>query len=448
MKKYFGTDGIRGEVGIAPITPDIILKLAMALGSFLQEKFPNQNNINILIAKDTRISSDMIESALKAGLSASGVNIKLLGVISTPALAYFTKIFNAHIGIVITASHNNPKYNGIKLFSNHGFKINNETQLYIDKYLYNNIVHYAHFSKIGKVTQITDIAGRYIEFCKSIVPFGFSLKDYKIVIDCANGAAYNTASIILNELGAKVITINNSPNGININKNCGSIFPQEICNSVLQHQADVGITLDGDADRVIMCDHNANIINGDQILYIIAKYLKLKNDFYGGVVGTCMSNVILEEKLKQLHIPFIRSDVGDRNISNMLKKYNWFLGGESSGHIINLNKHVASDGIISALQILTAMIYLNKSLAELANEIILVPNILHNVYVDNPQQVLQNIEFKTALMQAKQHAVSKSRIVVRASGTENCIRILLEGKDMKLNKKIVSDLEDSIRKLT
>lgn len=423
-KKYFGTDGIRGKVGSSVIHPEFMLKLGWALGRVLGQ----QQRKKVLIGKDTRVSGYMIESALEAGLSAAGVDVRLLGPMPTPAIAYLTQTFRANAGIVISASHNHFEDNGIKFFDSNGGKLPDEMELAIELEL-SKPFDLVPSHSLGKASRIPDAAGRYIEFCKSTIPSLTRLNGLKIVIDCANGATYHIAPNVFRELGAEVFVISDRPDGFNINKDCGSTHSERLQQQVLEHQADVGLAFDGDGDRIIMVDHQGKVVNGDGILYLIAMERYQKNRLQGGVVGTLMSNMGLELKLKSMNVPFIRTNVGDRYVLSSLKEKNWKIGGETSGHIVCLDKTTTGDGIISALQVLSYMVHEQKSLAELMAKIVLFPQIMLNIKTNDARQILDNAQIKHEFDKHSNELQGRGRILVRPSGTEPLLRILLEGED-------------------
>lgn len=423
-KKYFGTDGIRGKVGSSVIHPEFMLKLGWALGRVLGQ----QQRKKVLIGKDTRVSGYMIESALEAGLSAAGVDVRLLGPMPTPAIAYLTQTFRANAGIVISASHNHFEDNGIKFFDSNGGKLPDEMELAIELEL-SKPFDLVPSHSLGKASRIPDAAGRYIEFCKSTIPSLTRLNGLKIVIDCANGATYHIAPNVFRELGAEVFVISDRPDGFNINKDCGSTHSERLQQQVLEHQADVGLAFDGDGDRIIMVDHQGKVVNGDGILYLIAMERYQKNRLQGGVVGTLMSNMGLELKLKSMNVPFLRTNVGDRYVLSTLKEKNWKIGGETSGHIVCLDKTTTGDGIISALQVLSYMVHEQKSLAELMAKIVLFPQIMLNIKTNDTRQILDNAQIKHEFDKHSNELQGRGRILVRPSGTEPLLRILLEGED-------------------
>lgn len=421
---YFGTDGIRGRVGSPPITPEFILKLGWAVGKVLAR----QQHGKVLIGKDTRISGYMFESVLEAGLSAAGVDTHLLGPMPTPAIAYLTRTLRAQAGIVISASHNPYYDNGIKFFSAQGSKLADELELAIEQQLQQPMTT-VDSAELGKAMRVIDAPGRYIEFCKSTVSSEISLKGLKIVVDCANGASYHIAPNVFRELGAEVIENGVEPNGLNINLNCGATHPEVVQQLVLQNNAHLGIALDGDGDRVVMVDHQGNILDGDQLLYIIAKHRQEIGQLRGGIVGTVMSNLGLEQALQQLGIEFMRVPVGDRHIIAALEKQGWFLGGEPSGHIICRDAATTGDGIITALQILSAMCSTQQSLLKLYAGLYKYPQALINVKVLEGTELQKIPRLQKVLKTAEAALGQLGRILIRRSGTEAYVRVMVEGKE-------------------
>ena len=417
QKKYFGTDGIRGRVGESTINPEFVLKLGWAVGSILGR------GSKVLIGKDTRISGYLLESLLEAGFSSAGVTTNLLGPMPTPAVAYLTRAFRAEAGIVISASHNPYYDNGIKFFSTLGTKFSNEVEAAIETQL-ERPLRMVDAANLGKARRIDDAAGRYIEFCKSTLGSNRNLNGLKIVLDCANGATYHVAPAVFNELGAEVIEIGTEPDGFNINQNCGSTHPEILAKIVRAESADLGIAFDGDGDRVIMVDHKGEVVTGDELLFIMAKH-RLKPS---GIVGTLMSNLGLELSLNQLGIAFKRTQVGDKYVMEMLKENNWALGGEPSGHIVNLAITTTGDGIISALQVLGAICDTGRNLNELKSEMLKFPQILINVEAKN-NQWKNHPQVLAAIKHAETNLGDKGRILLRASGTEPVIRVMVEGED-------------------
>lgn len=425
--RYFGTDGIRGKVGRIPITPDFILKLGWAAGRVFH-RYNKRRLHQIIIGKDTRISGYMLESALESGLAAAGLSIALTGPMPTPAIAYLTRTFRAEAGIVISASHNPFYDNGIKFFSIKGTKLDSNVEYCIEMEL-NRCLICTESKDLGKASRIVDAAGRYIEFCKGTFPAHLNLKRLKIVVDCANGATYHIAPSVFRELGANVVAIACRPNGVNINKECGTTDLRQLRGQVLAKKADLGIAYDGDGDRVIMIDHFGNKVDGDQILYIIAREKLFQKKLIGGIVGTVMSNMGLVAALKKLNIPFVRANVGDRNVFAMLRKKGWCIGGENSGHIMLLDKTTTGDGIIVALQVLSVMVDNCVSLYELCNDMHLFPQILINVYCVGCNNFLESNAVKKIVKEAEQElSDNQGRVLLRQSGTEPYIRIMVEGQ--------------------
>jgi phosphoglucosamine mutase len=441
-RKYFGTDGIRGLVGQDPITPDFVMRLGWAVGKVLG----NGNGSKVVIGKDTRISGYMFESALEAGLSAAGVDVMLLGPMPTPGIAYLTRTMHADAGIVISASHNPYYDNGIKFFSSQGTKLPDDVELRIEDMLEQPMVC-NESAELGKAVRMESVAGRYIEFCKSSVPFATSLKGLKIVVDCANGATYKVAPSVFHELGAKVITIGNNPDGLNINKECGSTHPDVLQKAVQENHADVGVALDGDGDRLIMVDHQGKLVDGDELLYVITRNRVNQQTMQGGVVGTVMTNLGFEHALSLLKVPFERAAVGDRYVMEKLLEHNWTLGGESSGHIICLDRTTTGDGIISALQVLAAMVDSGKPLAELVAGMNKYPQTLLNVRIAERIDINQSAPIQAAVRDAENELASSGRVLLRASGTEPVIRVMVEGQDDSQVQQIAQQLADVVRAL-
>ena len=423
MKKYFGTDGIRGTVGKGAITPDFMLKLGWAAGQVLGEK-----GGKVLIGKDTRISGYMFEASLEAGLSAAGMDTLLLGPVPTPAVSYLTRTFAAQAGIVISASHNPFHDNGVKFFGPDGKKLNDELEAEIERLVDQPIV-VADPAQLGKARRINDAIGRYIEFCKSTYTADQSLAGLRIVLDCAHGAGYKIGPAVFRELGAEVFTIGNEPDGLNINKDVGSTHPEALQAAVKQHRADLGVALDGDADRVVMVDHQGNVVDGDQILFIIARHLLDQGRLQGGVVGTLMSNLGLELSLKELDVPFARANVGDRYVVAEMVSRNWGLGGESSGHVVCGHATGTGDGIVTALQVVSAMRTTGKSLAEMAGVMQLYPQRLINVRVNEKVDLSTQAEIQSAVESAEAAMGERGRVLLRPSGTEPLIRVMVEADD-------------------
>ena len=441
QRKYFGTDGIRGVVGQAPITPDFILKLGWAVGQVLGCHHSNGSN-KVLIGKDTRISGYMFESALEAGLSAAGMNIRLLGPMPTPAIAYLTRTFHAQAGIVISASHNPFQDNGIKFFSNMGTKLPDELELEIETKLDEPMQTVAPH-QLGKAKRISDAAGRYIEFCKSTLPYDVNLKGLKVVVDCAHGATYHVAPNVFGELDAQVITIGTEPDGLNINAGFGATQPQALQQAVLEHDADLGIALDGDGDRIIMVDSKGEVVDGDELLFIIAMDRYRAGQLQGSVVGTVMSNLGLEQALTQHGIDFQRAKVGDRYVLEKLQQLNGTLGGESSGHIICLDRTTTGDGIVTALQILAIMVHSNLTLHELKAGMRKSPQ--HMINVPIQQRIdLNHATIQQAVQDAEQALADQGRVLLRASGTEPVIRVMVEGFEVQQVESTAQQLADIV----
>jgi phosphoglucosamine mutase len=439
VKKYFGTDGIRGTVGEYPITPDFMLKLGWATGKV----FAKQGMCKVLIGKDTRISGYMFEAALEAGLASAGVHINMLGPMPTPAIAYLTRTFGADAGIVISASHNPHQDNGIKFFSSEGTKLDDGIEEAIEATLETEF-SIVPSAQIGKVTRIVDAAGRYIEFCKSTYKSPVKLHGLKIVLDCANGATYHVAPSVFQELGAKVSVIANTPDGLNINDNCGSTKPARLAAEVLKQQADLGIAFDGDGDRVVMVDHNGEIVDGDELLFILATHKFNKTPAPRGVVGTLMSNLGLENALKENNVEFARAKVGDRYVMAELQNRDWWFGGESSGHIICLDVQSTGDGIVAALQVLAAMQSNGKSLAELKGGMTKYPQTMINVKIGNREQLANNAEITSAVRDVEATLGNKGRVLLRPSGTEPVVRVMVEGLDGVLVNRLATQLSDVV----
>lgn len=434
-KKYFGTDGIRGRVGDHPITADFMLKLGWAAGKV----FSAGGKGTILIGKDTRISGYIFESALEAGLSSAGVDVRLLGPMPTPAIAYLTRTFSARAGIVISASHNPYVDNGIKFFSSEGEKLPDEIEIAIEAQM-EETMKMVDSDKIGKVSRINDAAGRYIEFCKSCFNGNGNLKGQKIVIDCAHGATYHIAPSVFRELGAEVIEMGVTPDGLNINEDAGSTSPEGLRREVLEHKADIGIAFDGDGDRVIMVDHLGEVVDGDELLLIIARYRRAMGLLKGGIVGTLMSNFGLEQALLQEAIPFVRAAVGDRYVMSELSCRGWEVGGESSGHIICLDLVSTGDGIVAALQVASAMIYEGKSLHDLKRAMEKYPQTMINVRCSEGKDPATSAHVVKAVKATEERLNGKGRVLLRPSGTEPVVRVMVEGEDPVLVEALARDL--------
>lgn len=440
-RKYFCTDGIRGTVGTLPITPEFFLKLGWAMGQVLKNGF---NKNKVLIGKDTRISGYMFESALQAGLSAAGMNINLLGPMPTPAIAYLTRTFHAVAGIVISASHNPFQDNGIKIFSGDGTKLPDEVELAIEAKMEQPMQTVAP-DKLGKAERIDDAAGRYIEFCKSTIPFDVTLKGLKIVVDCAHGATYHVAPSVFQELGASVESIGVQPNGLNINAGYGATQPQALQTAVLYQNADLGIAFDGDGDRLLMVDAKGEIVDGDELLFILAQARNKTGTLRGTVVGTVMSNLGLEQALEKQGIAFARAAVGDRYVLEMLQKNGGNLGGESSGHIICLDRTTTGDGIITALQILAISLQTGLPLQVLKTGMQKCPQRLINVRIKPDLDMLSLPAVQNAVLEAEQQLNNNGRVLLRPSGTESLIRVMVEGVDGQQVESIAHQLAEVVK---
>lgn len=447
---YFGTDGIRGQFGVFPITPDFLLRLGFGAGQVLVRQSLNKRP-SVLIGKDTRLSGYVIEAALQAGFNAAGVDVHMLGPLPTPAIAHLVKSFHADMGVVISASHNPYQDNGVKFFNHEGKKISDEMQNAINDQLTALVDDTnASFARlegikadtIGKNHRIADANGRYIEYCKGSFPYHLNLSNLKIVIDCANGAGYSVAPRVLQELGAQVIAIHNTPNGININDNCGSTHPNVIQAAVREHGADVGIALDGDGDRIIMTDNQGNIIDGDGILYILAKHLKPV-----GVVGTLMSNVALELAVVNQGIEFYRAKVGDRYVMQELQERGWSIGGEPSGHILYLDKSRTGDAIVAGLQVLSCMVETGKSLRELVLDYTPFPQTLINVRLTQMSNPYDNDELNTIFKKAEEQLSDQGRLLIRQSGTEPVIRVMVEHQNQAVCQEVAQKLAAEVRRV-
>jgi len=440
-KKYFGTDGIRGRVGDTPVTADFMLRLGRAAGKVLADG----DSRSVVIGKDTRISGYMFESALEAGLSAAGANVALLGPMPTPAVAYLTRTLHACAGIVISASHNPFYDNGIKFFSADGEKLPDEVEQAIEAELAQPFSTVSS-EKMGKAVRIDDAAGRYIEFCKGTIPFEIMFRGIKIVVDCAHGATYRVAPAVLEELGAEVVAVGVDPDGLNINEGCGSTSPELLSRAVLENKADIGIALDGDGDRVIMVDHRGEVVNGDELLYIIATARQDEGILQGGVIGTVMSNFGLELALKERGIPFMRAPVGDRYVHKALIDNGWTLGGEASGHLLCLDRTSTGDGIVSALQVLEVMVSKGKSLSELTSDVQKLPQIMINIPVSSKVSDMDESEpINSAVKLVEQQLGETGRVILRPSGTEPLVRVTLEGMDEVQVNQLAVELADVVR---
>lgn len=434
-KRYFGTDGIRGRVGEHPITAEFMLKLGWATGKV----FSRNRKGPILIGKDTRISGYMFESALEAGLSAAGVDVRLLGPMPTPAIAYLTRTFDACAGIVISASHNPYYDNGIKFFSEVGQKLPDEIELAIETEL-DAPMEMVESNRIGKVARIDDAAGRYIEFCKSCYSGSRNLRGFKVVVDCANGATYQVAPAVFRELGAEVVQIGVTPDGLNINDNIGSTSPEALQQRVVDEKADFGVALDGDGDRVVMVDHTGALLDGDELIFIIAMHRHARDRLRGGVVGTLMSNFGLERALEDAGIPFSRAAVGDRYVLSELSQRDWEVGGESSGHILCLDLTSTGDGVVAALQVVAAMVDNDASLADLKVRMHKYPQAMINVKCQGAKALVDAGAVTAAVRETEEKLAGKGRVLLRPSGTEPVMRVMVEGEDPGLVERLARDL--------
>lgn len=439
-KKYFGTDGVRGKVGDSFLTPEFVLKLGWAAGRVLSQA----GGTKVLIGKDTRISGYMFESALESGLSAAGLDIRLLGPMPTPGIAYLTRTLHACAGIVISASHNPYYDNGIKFFSSAGGKLSDELEHAIEAEMDRHLTT-VDSSRLGKVARVVDAAGRYIEFCKSTVPSTLSLQGMRIVVDCANGATYHIAPNVFDELGATVIKIGTTPDGLNINDGCGSTHTASLRASVLANNADLGVALDGDGDRVILVDNKGEEVDGDEILYLITRSRQRLKQLHGSVVGTVMSNLGLEHAIKELGVGFERVPVGDRYVMQMLSSNGWSLGGESSGHIICLDRTSTGDGIVAALQVVAEMVQTGRSLSELRQGMTKYPQHMINVRISNKVDLESSVALRRAVAEAEQQLANRGRVLLRPSGTEPLVRVMVEGEEAAEVYQIAEMLADVVK---
>jgi phosphoglucosamine mutase len=445
-RHYFGTDGIRGVVGQDPITPDFFIRLGFAIGSILVKNNRDKKikHPSVVIGKDTRVSGYMLESALEAGFIAAGVDVYLTGPMPTPAIAYLTKALRSQAGIVISASHNPFPDNGIKIFSEAGEKLPDAFEAEVELAL-NQPIQTVLPNELGKAKRVDDAEGRYVEFCKSTFPEKLNLRGLKIVIDCAHGATYHVAPKIFSELGAEVIAIGNEPDGFNINLNVGSTHPTTIKEATLKHKADIGIAFDGDGDRVVMIDHLGNIVDGDQLVLVIARALKEKNQLKGGVVGTLMTNMAIEKALKELEIDFVRTHVGDRYVLETLLEKGWSIGGENSGHILTLDAHSTGDAIIASLQVLKSLRLLNQSLHEATKDAPLYPQILVNIEMHKKIDLENNKSIQDVIKNVEAKLNNKGRVLLRPSGTEPKIRVMVEGENLEEVKTYANQIAEKVK---
>jgi phosphoglucosamine mutase len=430
-RKYFGTDGIRGLVGEAPITPDFVMRLGYAAGKVLAKGSTGASGRpNVLIGKDTRISGYMLEAALEAGFSAAGVDVMLAGPMPTPAIAYLVRALRLQAGVVISASHNPFQDNGIKFFSEHGTKLPDAVELEIEEAI-DQPMGCVSSEKLGRATRLRDAQGRYIEFCKSTFPNELDLRGMKIVVDCAHGAAYNIAPHVFHELGAEVIELGTKPDGFNINDGVGATAPKAMAQAVVEHKADLGIALDGDADRLIMCDASGRLYNGDELLYVMVR-ARMATGKVDGAVGTLMTNMALEVAFKEMGVGFARAKVGDRYVLEMMQEKGWLFGGEGSGHLLALDKHSTGDGIVSSLQVLSALRRGNQGLAECCKELVLFPQTLINVRVQPGLDWTKNEAVVAEKAAVERELGDNGRVLIRPSGTEPLVRVMVEARDAGL----------------
>jgi phosphoglucosamine mutase len=439
-RTYFGTDGIRGTVGQAPITPDFVLRLAHAVGRVLKrtEKKPV-----VLIGKDTRISGYMLESALESGFNSAGVDVVLLGPLPTPGVAYLTRAQRASLGVVISASHNAYPDNGIKFFSAQGAKLSDEWELSVEAAL-NEAPVWVDSSALGKTRRLDDAAGRYIEFCKSTFASDLTLKGVRIVVDAAHGAAYHIAPKVFHELGAEVISIGCSPDGLNINDHVGATHPEALVAAVKQHRADFGVALDGDADRLLMVDTEGRLFNGDELLYLMVNERLGRGEAVPGAVGTLMTNMAVEVALRGLGLDFVRAKVGDRYVLEELIARKWLIGGEGSGHLLALDKHTTGDGLISALQVLQTCVSSDRTMADLLKDVVLFPQTLINVRLQEGQDWKSNTRLQAVQAEVQAELGNTGRVLIRPSGTEPLVRVMVEAKDAAQAKRCAQRLADTL----
>lgn len=442
-RKYFGTDGVRGLVGEFPITPDFVMKLGQAAGRVLKRHMQGHRRVRVVIGKDTRVSGYMLEAALQAGFSSSGVDVVLCGPIPTPAIAYLTRAQRADAGVVISASHNPYHDNGIKFFSESGTKFPDEVELEIEEELDKGF-SCVESKNLGKAWRLEDAAGRYIEFCKSTIDNNVDLKGLRILVDCANGAAYHVAPAVYHELGADVFTVGEHPDGFNINDGVGATHTENLSKKVFEHGCDVGIALDGDADRLIMADAHGHVYNGDELLYVMVRDRMLREDVKGAV-GTLMTNYALEKRFAELGVEFVRAKVGDRYVLEQLKaREGWIFGGESSGHLLVLDCQTTGDGIVSSLQVLAAMRRQHKSLAELTADITLMPQVLINKRIEKGFDWKAHQPMIDAVKDAEDKLTGRGRVLIRPSGTEPLLRIMVEADDKALAQTLAQTIADTL----
>lgn len=442
-RRYFGTDGIRGAVGIPPITPDVVLRLGHAVGRVLRR---SEDRPTVLIGKDTRISGYMLESALESGLNSAGVDVVLLGPLPTPGVAYLTRAQRASLGVVISASHNPFQDNGIKFFSAQGAKLDDAWELAVEAML-DEAPQWVDSASLGKSRRLDDAAGRYIEFCKSTFPSDLTLKGMRLVVDAAHGAAYHIAPKVFHELGAEVVVVGCAPDGLNINQGVGATHPELLRQTVLERQADLGIALDGDADRLQIVDHTGRLFNGDELLYLMADDRLSRGEPVPGVVGTLMTNLAIEVALRQRGVEVERAAVGDRYVLEGLARRQWLLGGESSGHLLVLDKHSTGDGLVSALQVLQACVRRGQRPAELLRDVVLYPQTLVNVRLQPGQDWKGHAPLQAAIHAEEAQLGARGRILIRASGTEPLVRVMVEADDAQLAERCAQRLAEQVRQV-
>ena len=442
-KQYFGTDGIRGEVGQFPILPDFMTRLGYAAGIVLTSQAKVGERCKVLIGKDTRVSGYLLESALEAGFVAAGVDVILCGPMPTPGVAYLTKALRLSAGVVISASHNLYQDNGVKFFSAQGDKLSDDFEFAIEAEL-NKPLGCVHSEHLGKVSRLDAATGRYIEFCKSTFPDNINLRGMKVVVDCANGAAYQIAPNVFRELGAEVIAIGVEPNGRNINDHCGATAPAALIAKVKDVGADIGIALDGDADRLQMVDKTGRLFNGDELLYVLANDRLQRGIPLGGVVGTLMTNLAVEKAIKELGVQFERAAVGDRYVLELLKQKSWILGGEGSGHLLCLDQHTTGDGTIAALQVLAAMSQQKKSLAQLLDSVKIYPQVLLNIKIQSTYDWKADEKLKAQISKVESDLQNTGRVLIRPSGTEPLLRVMVEAQDEAIALKSAKSIADLV----
>jgi phosphoglucosamine mutase len=442
-KQYFGTDGIRGEVGQFPIVPEFMTRLGYAAGKVFTKDVKPGERCKVLIGKDTRISGYLLEAALEAGFAAAGVDVMLCGPMPTPGVAYLTKALRLTAGVVISASHNPYQDNGIKFFSANGDKLSDDFEFAIEAEL-NKPMGCVNSQELGKAYRLDDAAGRYIEFCKSTFPGDLNLKGLKLVVDCANGAAYHTAPYVFHELGAEVISIGVNPDGRNINDGCGATAPQALIAKVIEVKADLGIALDGDADRLQMVDASGRLFNGDELLYVLAKDRIDRGQKLGGVVGTLMTNLAVENAITALNIGFERANVGDRYVLELLKQKDWLIGGEGSGHLLCLDHHSTGDGTIAALQVLAAVTQKKKTLAQLLDKVHIFPQVLLNVRYKSGYDWKSDQKLAQQIAKVESDLKGFGRVLIRASGTEPLVRVMVETEDAEIAMSAAKSIADLV----